>query len=182
MISTFLDDLKDHRRAQGLRYELKHIILFSIMAMLSNAKSYRQISSFIKVHYKTLDKDFCLNWKRPPSYSTVRNIIQGTDSDGLERCFRSYSQSLSKHGNVNTETSIAVDGKVLRGSYDNFEDRKAVQVLSFFGTCQRLILAHEVIEEKTNEIPVFQRLLTELQLEGIVYTLDALHCQKKLLK
>lgn len=181
MISTFLDNLKDHRRAQGLRYELKHIILFSIMAILSNAKSYRQISSFIKVHYKTLDKDFCLNWKSPPSYSTVRNIIQGTDHDGLEYCFRSYSQSLSKQCNSNAETSIAVDGKVLRGSYDHFEDKKAVQVLSFFETRQRLILAHEVIEEKTNEIPVFQRLINELQLDGIVYTLDALHCQKKLL-
>ena len=181
MISTFLDDLKDHRRAQGLRYELKHIILFSILAILSNAKSYRQISSFIKVHYKTLDKEFCLNWKRPPSYSTVRNIIQGADCNGLEHCFRSYSQSLCKQGNFTAETSIAVDGKVLRGSYNNFEDKKAVQVLSFFETGQKLILAHEVIEEKTNEIPVFQRLITELQLEGIVYTLDALHCQKKLL-
>ncbi len=56
------------------------------MAMLSNAKSYRQISSFVKVHYKTLDKDFCLNWKKPPSYSTVRNIIKGADHGGLERC------------------------------------------------------------------------------------------------
>ena len=181
MILTFLDNLKDHRRAQGLRYELKHIILFSIMAILSNAKSYRQISSFIKMHYKTLDKDFYLNWKRPPSYSTVRNIIQGTSPKELESCFRSYSQTLSNQGNSSTETSIAVDGKVLRGSYDHFKDKKAVQVLSFFETGQGLILAHEVIEEKTNEIPVFQRLINELELEGVVYTLDALHCQKKLL-
>jgi hypothetical protein len=181
MISTFLDDLKDHRRAQGRRYELKHIILFSIMAILSNAKSYRQIASFVKVQYKTLDKDFCLGWKHPPSYSTIRNIIQGADRDGLESCFRSYSQSLAKQGIGNAGTSIAVDGKALRGSYDNFEDKKAVQVLSFFETGQRLVLAHEAIDEKTNEIPVFQKLMNELQLEGIVYTLDALHCQKKLL-
>lgn len=181
MILTFLDDIKDHRRAQGLRYELKHIILFSIMAILSNAKSYRQISSFIKMHYKTLNKDFELNWKKYPSYTTVRNIIQGTDSKELESCFRSYSQSLSNKNNINADVSIAVDGKVLRGSYDHFEDKKAIQVLSFFETGQGLILAHETIEEKTNEIPVFQRLITELGLEGVVYTLDALHCQKKLL-
>ena len=181
MILTFLDNLKDHRRSQGLRYELKHIILFSIMAILSNAKSYRQISSFIKMHYKTLDKDFALNWKSPPSYSTVRNIIQATDSKELESCFRSYSQVLSNKNTINADVSIAVDGKVLRGSYDHFEDKKAIQVLSFFETGQGLILAHETIEEKTNEIPVFQRLITELGLEGVVYTLDALHCQKKLL-
>ena len=181
MILTFLDNLKDHRRAQGLRYELKHIILFSIMAILSNAKSYRQISSFIKMHYKTLNGDFALNWKKPPSYSTVRNIIQGTNSKELESCFRSYSQALSNQNNNNAGLSIAVDGKVLRGSYNHFEDKKAIQVLSFFETGQKLILAHEVIEEKTNEIPVFQRLMKELELEGVVYTLDALHCQKKLL-
>ena len=53
--------------------------------------------------------------------------------------------------------------------------------MSFFDTEQEIILAHEKIDEKTNEIPVFQRLLKELELENIVYTLDALHCQKKLL-
>ncbi len=59
--------------------------------------------------------------------------------------------------------SIAVDGKVLRGSYDHFEDKKAIQVLSFFETGQGLILAHETIEEKTNKTPLFQRLITELK-------------------
>ncbi len=49
------------------------------MAILSNAKSYRQISSFIKTYYQTLNEDFDLNWKKSPSYSTVRNIIQGTN-------------------------------------------------------------------------------------------------------
>jgi hypothetical protein len=79
------------------------------------------------------------------------------------------------------EISIAVDGKVLRGSFDSFEDKKAIQVLSFFDTLNGLILAHEIIDEKTNEIPVFQRLIKELGLGDVVYTLDALHCQKKLL-
>ena len=181
MILTFLDDLQDHRRAQGRRYELKFMILFSIMAILSNAKSYRQISSFITTHYKTLNEEFKLNWKKCPSYSTVRNIIQGVDPKGIEACFRAYSQSLLNMDISNTEIGVAVDGKVLRGSYDHFEDKKAIQVLSFFETGQGLILAHEVIDEKTNEIPVFQRLIQELGLKNVVYTLDALHCQKKLL-
>ena len=181
MILTFLDDLQDHRRAQGRRYELKHIILFSIMAILSNAKSYRQISSFIITHYKTLKEEFKLEWKKCPAYTTVRNIIQGVDPKEIEACFRAYTQSLINMDIANIDMGIAVDGKVLRGSFDNFEDKKAIQVLSFFETEQGLILAHEKIGEKTNEIPVFQRLIKELELENAVYTLDALHCQKKLL-
>ena len=178
MIITFLDDLKDHRRSQGQRYELRFIVLFSIMAILSNAKSYRDIARFIKKHFEKLQKDFGLKWKKAPAYTTVRNIIQGIDKQELESCFRAYAQSLLGAGQDNP-IGVAVDGKVLRGSYDHFQDKKAVQVLSFFDTQSELILAHETIDVKTNEIPVAQALIPQLGLEGVVYTLDALHCQKK---
>lgn len=180
MILTFLDDLKEHRRAQGRRYELKFIILFSIMAILSNAKSYRQIASFIEMHIDILNNEFSLGWTKPPAYTTVRNIIQGVEQQEIEAGFRSYSQSLTDDGH-NEATSIAVDGKVLRGSFDSFKDKRAIQVLSFFDTEREIILAHQKIDEKTNEIPVFQKLLKDLGIENAVYTLDALHCQKKLL-
>jgi len=179
MIITFLDDLKDHRRSQGQRYELKFILLFSIMAILSNAKSYRDIARFMKKHHFKLNKDFGLAWKKAPSYTTVRNIIQGTDKDGMETCFRAYSKSLLEPVKKGRLVGMAVDGKVLRGSYDHFQDKKAAQILSFFETQSELILAHEKIDVKTNEIPVAQALIPQLGLEGIVYTLDALHCQKK---
>jgi len=148
------------------------------MAILSNAKSYRDIARFMKKHFKNLQKDFRLKWKRAPAYTTVRNIIQGIDKQELESCFRAYSQSLSGTDKDNF-VGVAIDGKVLRGSYDHFQDKKAIQVLSFFDTEQQLILAHEVIDAKTNEIPVAQALIPQLELEGVVYTLDALHCQKK---
>ncbi len=45
-------------------------------------------------------------------------------------------------------------------------------------TQTELILAHEKIDVKTNEIPVAQTLIPQLELEKVVYTFDALHCQK----
>jgi len=178
MIATFLEDLRDQRRSQGQRYELKFVILFSIMAILSNSKSYRDIARFISVHYKTLKKDFGLKWKKAPAYTTIRNIIQGLEKQELEASFRAYTQSLI-NTDQNDYVGIAIDGKVLRGSYDNFNDKKAVQILSIFDTQSELILAHETIDVKTNEIPVAQALITQLELENVIYTLDALHCQKK---
>jgi hypothetical protein len=35
MLQSFLFKIKDHRRAQGRRYLLGHILLFSILAILS---------------------------------------------------------------------------------------------------------------------------------------------------
>ena len=177
MIITFLDDLKDHRRAQGQRYQLKYVILFSIMALLSNAKSYRDIERFIKNHFPVLKKEFRLKWKKSPGYTTVRNIIQAVDKAELEAAFRVYTQSLLDNRSESF-IGVAIDGKVLRGSYDHFNDKKATQILSFFDTQSDLILAHESIDAKTNEIPVAQSLIPKLGLEGVVYTLDALHCQK----
>lgn len=182
MILTFLDDLRDHRRSQGQRYSLKHVVLFSIMSLLSNSKSYRDISRYINLHFSVLQHDFSLKWKRPPSYTTIRNILQGIDGAELEACFRAYSQSFLVAKDSKSLVSIAADGKTLRGSFDNFEDKKTTQILSFFESEQRIILAHECIDEKTNEIPVVQKLLQELELTDYLYTMDALHCQKKPLK
>jgi predicted transposase YbfD/YdcC len=183
MLITFLQDVKDFRRPQARKYELHAVLLFSILALLCNAKSYRDIHRFMKVHIKALKKDFSLSWKQVPGYTTIRNIIRGVDKEALEVAFRAYTQSLGNYNNQSGEsyTQIAIDGKVLRGSFDHFNDKKALQQLMFFDVNQKLILGHVSIEEKTNEIPVMQSLLKELELSGVIYTADALHCQKKLL-
>ena len=66
MLESFLFKVKDHRRQQGRRYELGHILLFSILAILSGARSYRKIHRFIVVHYETLADIFGLDWERIP--------------------------------------------------------------------------------------------------------------------
>ena len=58
--------------------------------------------------------------------------------------------------------SIALDGKTLRGSFDNFHDRAAAQVLGALATDTALVLAHVEIADKSNEIPAAQALLAEL--------------------
>ena len=75
---------------------------------------------------------------------------------------------------------IAIDGKTLRQSFDAFADRKAAHVLSAFAVDHQIILAHEVVDEKSNEIPAVQTLIATLGLSGRVFTLDAMHCQKNL--
>jgi predicted transposase YbfD/YdcC len=180
MLQSFLFKIKDHRRAQGRRYLLGHILLFSILAILSGAVSYRKIHLFIRAHYKTLNEMFDLNWKHVPAHTTVREIIHNTSSGELEDCFRAYSADLAKSDAP--QQFVGLDGKVLRGSFDHFRDQKAIQVLSAFGGTSRIILAHEEIAEKTNEIPTAQELIVKLGLSGCVCTFDALHCQAKTLE
>lgn len=177
MLVSFLFQIEDHRRGQGRIYELGHILLFSVLAILSGATSYRKIHTFIVVHYDTLNDIFDLNWKRMPAYTTIRNIIQGVSGSKLEQAFREYSKELGE--TEGKKKLVGCDGKVLRGSFDHFNDQKAIQIFSVFLSDSRIILAHEEIEEKTNEIPVAQLLMDDLGLSDHIFTFDALHCQKK---
>ena len=73
---------------------------------------------------------------------------------------------------------VAIDGKTLRHSFDAFNDRKAAHVLSAFSVDEALILGHLEVDEKSNEIPAAQAMIEALALEGRLFTLDAMHCQK----
>lgn len=181
MLLECLSQVADPRRGQGRRYRLEYILLFSVLAMLCGATSYRQIQRFMKAHRERLNAWFGLQWKRAPAHTSIRYILQALEPAQLEQAFRAHGQPLwDPPPAPDVLPVIAIDGKVLRGSFDRFQDQKAAQILSAFCQGERLILGHLPVSSKTNEIPVAQQLIEELGLEGCLYTLDALHCQKKL--
>jgi predicted transposase YbfD/YdcC len=181
MLYDLLFKIKDHRRGQGRRYLLGHILFFSVLALLSGATSYRKVHAFIKANYVLLDETFALHWNRLPAYTTIRDIIQGVFDDDLEERFREYSNRLLDDSQ-GEKRFVSFDGKVLRGSFDHFSGQSAIQVLSAFLTTQRIILAHEEIATKTNEIPTAQEMMPKLGLSGCVFTFDAINCQENTLK
>jgi hypothetical protein len=159
-------------------YDLGGVLLITILAVLSGAKSYRDIHRFAKAHLRNLRRCFGLSWAAAPSYTGIRTIIRGTSGEALEKAFRAYSGAVAAIIPEGCDY-FACDGKVLRGSFDHMEDKRAAELLSIFATGNRLILAHMEIPDKTNEIPAFQELVKELGLTGKLFTLDAMHCQKK---
>jgi len=178
-----LADVPDPRRAQGQLYKLPYMLLFSILAIVTGCNSYRGIVTFIAVHRRKLNAAFSLQWKRAPAHTAVRYILQGLDPAAVEVVFRRHAALLQAARATPGQGSIALDGKTLRGSFDKFNDRGAAQVLSAFATDTALVLAHVDIAEKSNEIPAAQALLAELGLApGAIVTLDAMHCQKNILR
>jgi len=177
-----LREIPDPRRAEGKLYQLPYVLLFSILAVVTGGNSYRSIETFIRVHRRRLNAAFGLRWKRAPAHTAIRYILQGLDPQTVEQAFRHHAAGLLHAATDPSQRIIALDGKTLRGSFDNFNDRNAAQLLHAFDTEAGLVLAHVDIEEKSNEIPAAQRLLGELKVAHCVVTLDALHCQKKPLR
>jgi hypothetical protein len=177
---SLLARIPDARRAEGKLYQLPHVLLFSILAIVSGANSYRGIRTFIKVHRQKLNKAFKIRWKRPPAHTAIRYILQGLNAADVEAAFREHAAALNLGAGAHGVRLVALDGKALKGSFDSFNDAKARQVLSAFATDTALVLAHIEIDEKSNEIPAAQTLLTDLDLADAIVTCDAIHCQKNL--
>ena len=179
ILLDILTTIPDPRRAQGKMYGLASVLMVSVLAVLSGATSYRKVHGFIDTHLFRLNKAFDLGWRKAPAYSSVRTILHGLDPLAVEAAFRSHAAALMPAGpDDGMPVAIAVDGKTLRGSFDHFHDRKAAHILSAFAQDQAIVLGHLATDDKSNEIPAAQALIEELGLEGRLFTLDAMHCQK----
>jgi predicted transposase YbfD/YdcC len=73
---------------------------------------------------------------------------------------------------------VAIDGKVLRRSFDRASGRSALNMVSAWGCEQRLVLAQIATDSKSNEITAVPKLLRMLTLKDTIVTADALHCQR----
>ena len=74
-------------------------------------------------------------------------------------------------------SAIAVDGKALRGSGDSQQPGR--HLLSALDHDHGVVLGQLEVEAKTNEIPLFTRLLDRIEITDAVITADALHAQRE---
>src|SRR6201981_1805891 len=85
---ALLADVPDPRGAQGQIYKLPHVLLFSILAIVSGGNSYRGIVTFIDVNRRRLNAAFGLKWRRAPAHTAIRYILKGLDPAAVEAVFR----------------------------------------------------------------------------------------------
>jgi hypothetical protein len=176
-----LNGITDARRGQGRMYDLPHVLLCCILAVAAGADSYRAIVRFIDARLEWLHEHTGLRWRRAPSHTGLRLILLGLDQQAIEQALRRRACAALDDDARAQGLSIALDGKTLRGRLDRFTDQAPLQWLSAFATGQRLVLGQISWHsgDKDDEIAAARRLIEELGLQGKLFTLDALHCQKK---
>lgn len=179
----FLQTIPDFRRKQGLRYPLIAVLLLTIMSIMSGRCRYREIAAFAKANQKELlrfldlEKRGCL-----PSHVTIREVLKGIDFYAVMNAFNDWAK---QYITVEEHEWMAIDGKALAStvtdcssSYQNF-----VSLVSVFSHNRGQVLCAAKLEsKKCGEIPTVQELINTLDLTGVVFSLDSLHCQKKLSK
>ncbi|MFO1155451.1 MAG: hypothetical protein U1E43_01130 [Rhodospirillales bacterium] len=149
-------DVPDPRRAQGKRYPLPYLLMFTVLALLAGGAASPP------------------PWRHhlPGAAPEHLNATSGPDlvrrgGERYGRCSRAADRGPRRGvpapcqdpaaGGQGGQTADYLDGKTLRGSFDRFNDRKAAQTLTAFASASAIVLAHIEIDGKSNEIPATNR-------------------------
>ena len=172
-INEHFSTLEDPRIDRNKRHELMDIIILVVCAITAGASGWEAIEEFGNEKLDWLRK-FAPFVNGVPSHDCIANVVSRLSPKGFQACFRSWTEAVSK---ATKDEVIAVDGKTARGSRDRKRARKALHMVSAWANTNRLVLAQEVTEEKSNEITAIPKLLELLELKGCIVTIDAMGCQ-----
>lgn len=197
-----LAEVPDFRRPQGQRYPLPALLVIILLAILSGHYGYREIARFLRAHAPTLRAQLGLKRPQMPTHVTIRTVLQHVDFDALQTAFRTWAaaQLPSQEQEPQEQEQeqepqpasagperlwIALDAKAIRSTLSDYTEsyQDFVCLVSAFAQHKGLVLASARYQNKQgSELEVTRELIEELvealDLQGALFTLDALHCKK----
>lgn len=177
-LKELFESIPDYRRGAGKRFPLKAILWMLFLGICCGYTGYRSIAKFMESNEVFFSSEFNLK-HGVPSYVTIREILQGLEKTKIKESFNQWSSqaSLSKY------EWLSGDGQALRSTVISAHDsaQNFIALVSLF--CQKTGLVYRMEEfrsKKKDEASIIRLMLADLKDKGIILTLDALHCQKKL--
>ena len=175
-IQTHFADLEDPRIERTRRHDLMDILVIALCAVICGAEGWVDIAKYGVAKYDWL-KTFLRLPEGIPSHDTFRRVFCLLDPAAFQACFQRWIDALSECLGLKR---IAIDGKVLRRSFDRASGRAALHLVSAWATEQHLVLGQVAVDAKSNEITAIPKLLELLDVSGAIVTIDAMGCQKEI--
>ena len=180
LANTFLkhfSGLKDFRlQNHNFRHKLSDILIITILGTLCGADGWVEIERFARAKQDWL-KTFLELPHGIPSHDTFGRVFAWLNPKALEGCFLAWLKSLT----IDLKKEIiALDGKTIRGSGNKRQKEPALHLVSAWAAKHRLMLAQVKTQDKSNEITAIPQLLTMLDVENSIVTIDAMGCQTKI--
>jgi len=173
-------EIPDVREASGKRHPVALCLALFTLAIAAGNRGFLTIGDWLKSYRQELLELFNPPQQRLPSYSTIRRVLLTLD-------YQQYAEALARFFGIKPlpGETLAVDGKVLRGSYQLETDNPdspphpAIMLVSAYLVERGLILDPYQVDRKTNEIKALPEFIKQLALKGVVFAFDAISTQKK---
>ncbi len=173
----YFGEIKDYRRSQGRMHELPIILIIVLMAIMSWFTWERAMWDFVKKNKKALRKVIKPKKWYLPSYQTIDAVLTKIWYEQMIEKFAKWT----KQEKIWEMEHIAIDWKAIWWTVKNANNKRQeyINIVSAFMTKNKKVIWLKAINtKKENEIPAVKELIEMLWLKWVVFTIDALHCQK----
>ena len=179
--------LTDYRYKPFTEYRLENLVgICFVMALMGKFTSFYNVEQYVKLKPTLFIKLGLVEKGRYPSNDTYSRMFSHLDNaefanEVIGRIKRFYER-VEKFRKPTGRRMISGDGQVVKGTGRTKEDgnsEKPINILNLYDVSKGIVLRSQPVDDKTNEIPVFQSLLKTFSIRGAIITADALHCQTK---
>ncbi len=164
--------LSDPRQRWRVVYPLPEILLLVLCATLCGMEDFVEIRMWGEQRLDFLRR-FLAYERGLPAHDTLNDVINALDPFLFQTCFSAWVETLRERA----PDIVAIDGKTSRRTHARAKGRQPLHMVSAWAARQRLVLAQEAVDEKSNEIVAIPLLLERLQLTGALVTIDAMGTQ-----
>jgi hypothetical protein len=174
-----LSELADTRRSTGKRHHQALCFALFTLGVAAGNRGFLAIGDWLKAYHSDLVALFQPEKGRLPSYSTIRRALLRTEYQAYAACLARFFGIQPLPGET-----IAMDGKVLRGSYEAISDDEtvnshpAIMLVSAYIIERGLIMDPYQVPSKTNEVTAIPAFIEQMAVQGVVFAFDAISTPK----
>jgi predicted transposase YbfD/YdcC len=169
------EGLKDPRTGNAGLHDLHELLFIALCTVLSGGQGATDMERFAAAKEPFL-RGFLKLENGLPSHDTFSRLFRLLDPEQFRTVFQRFMARFSE----TVQGVIAIDGKVLRRSFDRASNKSALHMVSAWGCEQQMVLGQIATDAKSNEITAVPKLLEMLSLKGTIVTVDALNCQREI--
>lgn len=169
------NDLPDPRKQRNQHYPLIDIVAVVIMGIICAADDF--VAAYRWAYHRVEwlhSMGLCLNGV--PSHDTMNRVFRLLNPKVFHECFMQWVRTIA----TTVEGTIAIDGKTLCNSGDEFKKTSPLHIVHAFAVENQLLLGQLATDAKSNEITAIPELLKMLMIKGNVITIDAMGCQTEI--
>lgn len=170
--------IHDPRIDRTKKHKLVDIIMITLCATVCGMEGWEDIEIFAEEREEWF-KQFLELPNGIPSHDTIYRVFSRINPKELGKTLVEWTQNLNQsvEGKV-----VAIDGKTLRGSFDKASGQNALHMVSAWVEENGLVLGQVCAEGKGYEITKIPELLKMLELKNSIVTIDAIGCQKEIVR
>jgi predicted transposase YbfD/YdcC len=180
-IGSYFESLSDPRHTRNRKHLLGDIAVIAVCGIICGCDGPTAIHRWAKHRESWLALHLALP-NGIPSRDCIRRLLMALKPEAFQRCFQAWiadaiATDVDKSGRL-----VAIDGKTCRGSHDAAKGLGALHIVSAWASEEGIALGQVATDAKSNEITAIPQLLEQIELAGTLITIDAMGCQKDIVK